>query len=83
MIELLYEALASEWGIAVETSDPDRLKQRLYAERRKAADPALDALSLVTSPFNPGGELWIVNRSNDDGEAPRGPGEGDAEPLPR
>lgn len=64
MIEYLYQALASDHGIKVETNDVEGLRQRLYAARRKAMDPSLDVLSLVPSPT---GEsiLWIVKRNGD------------------
>lgn len=61
MLEHWYEALASEHGIEIATNDPERLRQRLYSERRKAADPMLENLSISISPLNPG-KLWIVKQ---------------------
>jgi hypothetical protein len=58
MIELLYEALNSPLGVIVESSNVEAVKARLYNLRRQ--DPALACLSLLTSPTNPTGEIWIV-----------------------
>ncbi len=58
LIELLYAALHSPLGIVVSTTSPERLRQKLYPLRKE--DPALLPLSFIISPFNPGGELWIV-----------------------
>lgn len=57
---LAYEALGHPIGIAVPTNDPQRLRQRIYAERAAAKDPLLDCLALRISPSNPTGELWIT-----------------------
>lgn len=62
MLEYLYQALASERGIKLEVSDPERARQRLYAARREAMDTALDVLSVVQSPTDPS-HLWIIKRS--------------------
>lgn len=59
MLHLLYEALASEIGISVSTSDPERAKHQLYAARRKAGDSALDKVSIVVPPFSTN-KLWLV-----------------------
>lgn len=59
LISLLYEALAADIGIVVETSDPERLRQRLYAERKKSLE--FDQLSFVISPMN-SKDLWILNK---------------------
>jgi hypothetical protein len=60
---LLYEALGEPAGLAVETNNPELLRQRLYTERRK--DAALENLSIHISPSNPSGEVWIVNKKGD------------------
>ena len=60
LIDLLYQALNSEKGICVETDDPNRLRQKLYAERKK--DEALACLSFVTSRTQPDSQLWIVKK---------------------
>jgi hypothetical protein len=58
LLELLYEAYRSEIGIIVQTNDPERLRQKLYAERKK--DPDLSCLSFRISPTSPDTELLIV-----------------------
>jgi hypothetical protein len=61
-INQLYEALGSQHGVAVLTSDPVKARQRFYALRKEANDPDLESLSIVQSPTNPL-ELWIIKRS--------------------
>lgn len=62
LLEKLYDALRAPIGIVVETEDPERLRQKLYALRkeRQDADPQLRVLSFMISPTNPGSELWIL-----------------------
>lgn len=62
-IELWYAALGSPHGVIVSTSDPEKAKQKLYALRKEAGDVDLYLLSIITSPTNPTGELWIVRKS--------------------
>lgn len=59
LIEILYDATRSPFGLVVETEDAERLRQKLYAIRRD--NPDLAALSFVISPFN-GSDLWILNK---------------------
>lgn len=59
-VELLYLAFNSPFGIVVETSDPERLRARLYPARKQ--DPELDCLSICVSPIAPASELWIVKK---------------------
>lgn len=58
----LYEALASEFGKVVLTSDIEYLRQQYYKVRRGANDPALEVLTFTPSPTNPE-ELWIIKRA--------------------
>ena len=60
LLELLYDAYRSELGTKVQTTDPERLRQKLYAERKK--DPDLSCLSFRISPTNPSGELLIIKK---------------------
>lgn len=60
MLELWYAALVEDFGVVVETSDPKLAAQQLYRARREASDPALEGLSLRTSPLLPDEEIWIV-----------------------
>lgn len=59
-----YSALASPFGIIVETDDTEKLKARLYAARSEAMDPDLQNISIKVSPFNPS-HLWLVKRKPD------------------
>jgi hypothetical protein len=61
LLELLYEAYRSELGIIVQTNDPERLRQKLYAERKK--DPDLACLSFRISPTSPENQLFIVKKN--------------------
>ena len=61
VLEYLYTALLSPFGIKLECDDVGALRQKLYAERRAAQDPDLDQLSFVPSPHNPQ-QLWLVKR---------------------
>lgn len=52
---LLYSALGEPLGLVLRTSDTERARQRLYAARRSAADPALDVLQFRLWPTEDGG----------------------------
>lgn len=65
LLEFLYDALRSPHGVIIETDDVERLRQKLYAERRKADDESLSVLALVPSPLAPQSELWIVKARPD------------------
>jgi hypothetical protein len=56
---LLYRAMTSPLGIVVESSDPDRLRQKLYPLRK--AQPEFECLAFVLSPMNPT-QLWILRK---------------------
>jgi len=60
MLELLYEAYHSEYGIVVETDDVEKLRQKLYQLRKPHKE--LACLSFATSPMLPKTNLWIVRR---------------------
>lgn len=60
LLELLYAADRETFGVVVSTEDVGRLRQRLY--KLQKTDPALNKLSLMESPTNPLGELWIVKK---------------------
>lgn len=59
-LDLLYRAYRSERGIVVTSSDPVRLRAKLYAERKKDAD--LECLSITLSRTQPESQLWIVKK---------------------
>lgn len=70
-LQLLFTALESPRGIAVATSDPDGLRQRLYSARRKSPEPDLfKPLAFLLSPSAPKSELWIVKTTEPKTDAP-------------
>jgi hypothetical protein len=60
LVEHLYRALESDIGIVVKTNNPELLRNRLYAARQQAQNPAFEALTLMFSRSNPKTELWIA-----------------------
>lgn len=60
LLELLYRAASSPFGIVVTTEDPQALRQALYRERKKDKD--LLSLAFCTSPSSPDSEIWIVKK---------------------
>lgn len=62
-VELWYRAFGSPLGVIIATGDPERTKMKLYSLRKEANDPDLYLLSILTSPTNPKGELWIVRKA--------------------
>lgn len=63
LVEYLYRALSSRFGIVVHTSDPERTRQRLYQARTKAQTPAFKELSITPSRSSPNSEIWIVRKT--------------------
>lgn len=59
LMELLYNALRAKHGTVIETEDPERLRQRLYAIRRESED--FTELAFIISPIN-GKDLWILKK---------------------
>ena len=66
LLELLYSAKHSPFGIVVETDNAERLRQKLYAVRREYEDE-FQHLSFVISPVN-GSDLWVLNKEQADGQ---------------
>lgn len=68
-IEALWqEALRTEHGVAIETSNPDILKRRLYIVRaaaRKRGVEDYDSIEVRTSPTSPNTELWLVRSKHE------------------
>ena len=58
ILDLLYKALRSPFGIVVATSDVTQLTAKLYAARKGIAE--LSPLILKPSPLDPTAQLWIV-----------------------
>lgn len=63
LLELLYAAIHSTYGIVVESKDPERLRQKLYPLRKER--PELLCLAFIISPLNPQSDLWIVKAKPD------------------
>lgn len=61
---ILYQALASEWGIEVRVADVQAFKQRFYATRRKRK--MFQTLSLRTHPDEPEKLCWITKQARDE-----------------
>ena len=61
---LLYHALATPCGIAIETPAPQALATALRAWINKRQDPALAAIQLRREPVPPHTALWIINRNH-------------------
>lgn len=61
-LELWYAALGSNLGVCIDTSHPEKLRQRLYKLRADAGDPLLDDISIIISPTVPGSHVWLVKR---------------------
>ncbi len=59
-VELLYKALEAEFGIEVQTDDPKRCREKLYAARRDAKNPDFAALSITPGRLSPNNTIWII-----------------------
>lgn len=58
-LELLYDALSSPYGIAIESPNPNGTKQALYRARKESGDLELAKLSIRSGKGN---EVWIVRQ---------------------
>lgn len=63
LLELMYDALRSDVGICISTTDIDRTRAKFYKLRKE--EDGLSVLSLRVSPINPN-ELWIVKNGQAD-----------------
>ncbi len=59
-VELLYKALDAKLGIEVQTDDPKRCREKLYAARRDAMNPEFQRLSITPGRLSPGNTIWII-----------------------
>lgn len=64
---MLYEALASKYGIEVECEDFQKTSQALYRAKAAACDALLDQLQIRRHPEHPEHGLWIVRLSKESG----------------
>lgn len=60
LTHLLFRANEAEIGIAVITSDPVRLRAKLYAERKRHG---LTNLTFVQPPVGSESRLWIIKKT--------------------
>lgn len=65
-IEYWYQALAMERGVVLKTDNPKLLIAKLYAARKAAMDPDLDALSIVLAPLSHD-QVWIIRNGSSPG----------------
>lgn len=63
---LLLQASEAEYGIKLTTNNPQVLRQRLYAERRKHGD-TFAHLTFIQPPVNPTTSLWIIRKDAKNG----------------
>lgn len=63
-LELLYEALNSEYGLIIDTANAEQFKQKLYQARK--TDEALACLSFHVSPIDPATKIFIVRKEVQD-----------------
>ncbi len=64
LIDYLYKALESPFGIELCTDNPVSLRQQLYAiirEEREKLNPIFDSIHLSLSPSHPQSFLWIIH----------------------
>ena len=58
---ILLQASEAPYGIKLTTNNPQLLRQKLYAERRKHGD-AFTHLTFIQPPINPTTSLWIIRK---------------------
>ena len=63
LVALLDRALHSPLGIAVRTSDPERLRQKLYATKRELASPDYEELLFKPANDRPQDTIWIIKKN--------------------
>lgn len=61
--ELLYQALASPFGIVVQASPLERVRQVFYRARKE--DPEFERIAILQSPLSPTDQLWLVKKVPD------------------
>lgn len=59
LAHMLLRASEAEFGICVRTSNPQLLKNRLYAERKRLG---MTELSFVQPPTDGDSRLWIIKK---------------------
>lgn len=73
--QILVATLNEPIGLCVATNDPRILRTRIYQVRKKMLDvqPDLKHIAVYTSPKNPEGELWLLNKGDDNAPEVSGP----------
>lgn len=64
VIQLLVQAHASVLGVKVRTTNPQLLRNKLYAAMREY--PALSGLGIVSPPVGSDTYLWLVKKEQKD-----------------
>lgn len=64
---ILGDALSAEIGVEVSTSDPQLLKNRLYALMKESAE--YSRLALITHPTKPDAAICIVKKAEEKPDA--------------
>ncbi len=65
LLNLFNQALATDFGIKVNTNNSSILKQRLYAARKKEqknGNTSYNKITLKTSAENKTTELWLISK---------------------
>ena len=68
-VRLLYQALASDFGIIVAHENPQSARSQFYAARKKHGDPALDIISITILADNPN-QLYLVKPCPEESPSP-------------
>jgi hypothetical protein len=63
LVALLDRALHSALGIAVRTSDPERLRAKLYATKRELQNPDYEGLLFKPANDRPHDTIWIIKKN--------------------
>lgn len=66
-LHLWYAALNAEFGVVLETDNPDLLRQYLYRARKSVEDPELMNISVAISPAEPN-QVWLIKRYASEGK---------------
>lgn len=63
IVALIDRALRSPLGIAVRTSDPERLRAKLYACKRELQNPDYEELLFKPANDRPHDTIWIIKKN--------------------
>ena len=71
LLELLYRALETPYGVILQTSDFAAARQRLYKARAESGDPSLAILQIREAPEGFSGNLIIAKANANTTDASR------------